>query len=174
MLKLTGHLAVGDELQIDPLAQPVDLEIVDDEVLLHDTAVVVAPRHERAVRSAPCEELLHGLGEGETVREAVVVEPGELFDLVVHLAEPNGLYVALEFLAGGEIVVQLDRADLDDLAPQMDGEAVEYGGFRAHGLVPLQVDDDMCHIWFPLLFHLRLNILTYRREKHNIIIYIKA
>ncbi len=136
-------LLVVDELEVDPLAEPVDFEVMDDEVLLHDAAVVVAPGHEDRVVAAPGGEALHGLREGETVGEAVVVEAGQLLDLVVHPAEPHGLYVALEFVAGGEVVPQTDGADLDDLAAQVDGEVVEYARFCAHGLVPFQVNDDV-------------------------------
>ena len=82
-------------------------------------------------------------GERVAVAEALLVNAGKLFDFVMHAAEVYGPHVGLEFLRGAEIIVELHRADLDDLAAQMDGETVENGRVGAHSLVPFQVKDNI-------------------------------
>ena len=77
--------------------------------------------------------------------EPLLIDAGQLFDFVVHAAEVDRPHVGLKFLRGAEIIVELHRTDLDDLAAQMDGETVEYGCVGAHSLVPFQVKDNIGH-----------------------------
>ena len=59
--------------------------------------------------------------------------------------EKLGAHIDGELLAGGHVVIELHRADLDDLSPEMDGELFEDGGVGAHGLIPFQVQNDIIH-----------------------------
>ena len=93
---------------------------MDDDVLLHDAAVVAAPRQEGDVVAAPGAEALHRVGEGQALCQTLLVKAGELFDLVVHTLEIDRLDVDGEFFAQRHVVVELDSADLDDLAAKMD------------------------------------------------------
>ena len=140
-------LEVVDQLQIHPARDPVPVEIVDDDVLLHDALIVAAPGEEGdLVVSAPGAELLQRLREAHALGETVAVEAGELLHLVVHALEVDRLHVELEFLSGAEVLIQLHRADLDDLAAQVDRQLVEHGGLGAHRLIPLQIHHDIMHI----------------------------
>ena len=143
-------LHIVDQLEVHPAVDPVPVLVVDDDVLLQDALVVIAPGEEGAALAAESPELPKGLHKAGGVAQAVPVDAGELFHLVVHLAEIDRLHVDLEFLAGGPVVVQLDRANLDDLPAQMDGEVVEDGALGAHRLVPFQVHHDITDDRSPL------------------------
>ena len=138
-------LQVVDELEVDPSGDPVPVEVVDDDVLFHDAAVVAAPGQKGDVLAAPGAKGVHRVGEGESLRQTFFIKTGELFHLVVHTLEVGRLDIDREFLAQCHVVVQLDGADLDDLTAQMDRQLVEYGRFGAHGLVPLQIHHDIVH-----------------------------
>ena len=71
-----------------------------------------------------------------------------------HGAELDGLILC------AEVLVELDGADLDDLPAEMDREFIEYGGFGAHGLIPLQVHHDIVHTVKFLFSDLRLGIIS--------------
>ena len=145
LIFVAAGLDVVNELEIDPVCDPVPVKIVDDDVLLHDPPVIVAPGDEHRVLAAPFAEMLKYCGERVAVAEALLVNAGKLFDFVMHAAEVYGPHVGLKFLRGAEIIVELHRADLDDLAAQMDGETVEDRRVGAHSLVPFQVKDNIGH-----------------------------
>ncbi len=123
------HLVVVYELEIHPARYPVPVQVVYDDVLLHDALVVVAPGEEGAVLAAPGPELFHRHREALALHHALLVEAGELFDFVMHTAEIHRAHVYFEFLAREEAVRQLDGADFDDLSPEADGQLVEDRGF---------------------------------------------
>ena len=101
---------------------------MNDDVLLHDALVVIAPGEEGDPLAAPGAELLKRLREGDAVGEPLLVEAGELFYFVVHALEVYGL-----------------GAYLDYLTPQVDWQPVENGGFGAHRLIPLQIHHYIIH-----------------------------
>ena len=142
-------LEVVDELEVDPARDPVPVEIVDDDVLLEDALIVAAPGEKRHIVTAPGAKLRQCFRKAHSGGQPLAVEAGELFDLVVHTLKINGLDVDLEFFAGGHVFVELHRADLDDLAAQVNGQLVEYGGFGTHRLIPFQIHHDIMHGSFP-------------------------
>ena len=138
-------LEVVDELEVDPAGDPVPVQIVDDDVLLEDALIVAAPGEERHIVPAPGAKLRQRLRKAHAGGQALAVEAGEFFDLVVHTLEVHGLDIDLKFFAGGHVLVELHRADLDDLAAQVNGQLVEYGGFGTHRLIPFQIHHDIMH-----------------------------
>ena len=118
---------------------------MDDDVLLEDALIVAAPGEERHIVPAPGAKLRQRLRKAHAGGQALAVEAGELFDLVVHTLEVHGLDIDLKFFAGGHVLVELYRADLDDLAAQVNGQLVEYGGFGTHRLIPFQIHHDIMH-----------------------------
>ena len=142
---VSAGLDVVDELEVDPVRDPVPVEIVNDDVLLHDPPVVIAPGDEHRILAAPLAEALEHGGKHIAAAEPFLVNAGQLFHLIMHAAEVDGPHVGLKFFRGAEIIVELHRADLDDLAAQMDRKTVENGSVGAHCLVPLQVKDNIGH-----------------------------
>ena len=138
-------LEVVDELEVDPAGDPIPVQIVDDDVLLEDALIVAAPGEERHIVPAPGTKLRQRLRKAHAGGQALTVEASELFDLVVHTLEVHGLDIDLKFFAGGHVLVELHRADLDDLAAQVNGQLVEYGGFGTHRLIPFQIHHDIMH-----------------------------
>ena len=144
-------LEVVDELEVDPAGDPVPVQIVDDDVLLEDALIVAAPGEERHIAPAPGAKLRQRLRKAHAGGQALAVEAGEFFDLVVHTLEVHGLDIDLKFFAGGHVLVELHRADLDDLAAQVNGQLVEYGGFGTHRLIPFQIQNDIFHTFLHIL-----------------------
>ena len=142
---VTAGLEVVYELKVYPAGYPVPVEVVNDDVLLHDALVVIAPGEEGDPLAAPGAELLKRLREGDAVGEPLLVEAGELFYFVVHALEVYGLDVYLKFLARGHVLVEANGAYLDYLTPQVDWQLVENGGFGAHRLIPLQIHHYIIH-----------------------------
>ena len=142
-------LEVVDELEVDPAGDPVPVQIMDDNVLLEDALIVAAPGEERHIVSAPGAKLRQRLRKAHAGGQPLAVKAGELFYLVVHALEVHGLDIDLKFFAGGHVLVELHRADLDDLATQVNGQLVEYGGFGTHRLIPFQIHHDIMHGSFP-------------------------
>ena len=70
----------------------------------------------------------------------------------MHFPEKDGFHIDLKLLARHPVIVQLDRADLDDLAAQVDGQIVKNGGLGAHRLIPLHVHDNIADDGSPLSF----------------------
>lgn len=145
LVLVPAGLEIVYELQVHPARYPVPVQVVDDDVLLHDALVVIAPGEEGHAVPAPGAELRERLRKGHAVGEALLVEAGELLDLVVHALEVDGLDVYLKFLPGRHVLVEAHRAYLDDLAPEMDGQPVENGGLGAHRLIPLQIHHYVIH-----------------------------
>ena len=116
---------------------------MDDDVLLHDPSVVVAPCDEYGVLAAPLAEALEDHRESVTVAEPLLVDARQLFHFVVHAAEIDRLDIGLKLLGGVKILIQPYSADLDDLTGQMDREMVENGSVGIHSLVPFQVKDNV-------------------------------
>jgi hypothetical protein len=98
LILVSAGLYVIDELEVDPASDPVPIQIVYDDILLHDPAVVVSPGYEDGVRTAPSPKILKNLGEAAPKAEALLVKTGEFLDLVVHSAEVDGLDIGLKFL----------------------------------------------------------------------------
>ena len=145
LVAVSVRLQIINDLEIDPAGDPVPVEIMDDDVLLQDALVVAAPGEECHVIAAPFAELLQRGGEVCSLCQTLAVKAGELFHFVMHPLEVDGLDVDLELLAGRHVVVQLHGADLNDLASEMNGKFIEYGGFGAHSLVPLQIHHNIMH-----------------------------
>ena len=142
-------LEVIDELEVDPAGDPVPVQIMNDDVLLEDALIVTAPGEKRHIVLTPGAKLRQCFRKTHAGSQPLAVEAGELFDLVVHAPEVHGLDIDLKFFAGGHILVELHRADLNDLAAQMNGQLVEYGGFGTHRLIPFQIHHDIMHGSFP-------------------------
>ena len=160
LVLVTAGLEIVDELEVDPARDPIPVEIVDDDVLLHDALIVAAPCDEGHVIPTPGAKLLHRVGEGVSVAQALLVKAGDLFDLVVHAAKVHGLYVNGKLLAGLHVLGKLDRADLNDLAAEMDRQLIKYGGFGTHRLIPFQIHHHVIHSNYPLTV-IVLNKLDY-------------
>ena len=122
---------------------------MDDNVLLEDALIVTAPGEKRHIVPTPGAKLRQRLRKTHAGSQPLAVEAGELFDLVVHAPEVHGLDIDLKFFAGGHVLVELHRADLNDLATQVNGQLVEYGGFGTHRLIPFQIHHDIMHGSFP-------------------------
>ena len=145
LVLVAAGLQVVDQLQIDPAFDPVPIQVVDDDVLLQDPLVVAAPGQEGDPVAAPLPKAGQGFGKAHAVCKTVLIKAGDLLHLVVHAPEVNGLHIDGEFLGWLHVLIQLHGADLDDLAPQMDGQLIKDGGFGAHGLVPLQIHHNIIH-----------------------------
>ena len=118
---------------------------MDDDVLLHDALIVIAPSDEGDPVPAPCAELLERVGKGDAVSQTLLIKAGDLLDLIVHTAEVHGLDVDSKFLAGGHVLLELDRAYLDYLAAEVDRQLIEHGGLGAHRLIPFQIHHNIIH-----------------------------
>ena len=145
LIFVPASLEIIYELEVYPAGYPIPVEVVDDDVLLHDALIVAAPCDKGHVVTAPLAELLHRLRERVPVRKPLLVEAGYLLYLVVHTLEVYGLNVDREFLADGQIIVQLHGADLDYFAAQVYRQLVKYGGLGAHCLIPLQIHHYIIH-----------------------------
>ena len=86
-----------------------------------------------------------GFGKANAIGQAILVKASDLLHLIVHATEVNRLHIDGEFLSGLHVFIQFHRADLNDLAPQMDRKLIKDGGFGAHGLVPLQIHHNVIH-----------------------------
>jgi hypothetical protein len=129
LILISAGLYVIDELKVDTNGRSNPVQIVYDDILFHDPAVVVSPGYEDGVRTAPSPKILKNLGEAAPKAEALLVKTGEFLDLVVHSAEVDGLDIGLKFLRRNHFFVQFDGADLDDFTAQVDGKLIENGGF---------------------------------------------
>ena len=77
--------------------------------------------------------------------QTLLIKAGDLLDLIVHTAEVHGLDVDSKFLAGGHVLIELDRAYLDYLAAEVDRQLIEHGGLGAHCLIPFQIHHNIIH-----------------------------
>ena len=128
---------------------PVPVQIVDDDILFHNALVVAAPGNEGHIVPAPGAKALHRLGKGEAVGQPLLIKTGDLLHFIMHTPEVYGLYVHRKFLTRLHIFRELDRADLNNLAAQMDGQLVKNGGFGTHRLVPFQIHHNIVHSTCP-------------------------
>ena len=122
-------LHIIDKLKVYPGINPVPVKVVDNNILLHNTAVVAAPGQKGDVLAAPLLKLLKGIGKAVPEGETLLVKAGELLDLIMHPFKINGPYIYRKFLGRLHVLRELDRADLNNLSPELYGELVEYGGF---------------------------------------------
>ena len=146
LIFVSARLKIVDQLQIDPTGDPVPVQIMDDDILLHDPLVVAAPGEEGHILAAPGAERLERVGEGKTEGETFFVKSSDLFDFIVHTLEVHGLDVDRELLTQRHVRIEFDSADLDDLSAKMNRELVEDGGFGAHGLIPFQIHHNIVHM----------------------------
>ena len=102
---------------------------MNNDVLLHDAAIIAAPCEKSHILTAPLLKLLKCVGEAVTESEALLVEAGELFHLIVHTLEINGLNIYRKLLGRLHVLREFNCADLNNFAPELYRELVEYGGF---------------------------------------------
>ena len=131
--RLLVFVAVGlhviDKLKIDPRVYPVPVEIVDNNVLLHDAAVIAAPCEKSHILAAPLLKLLESVGKAVPEGKTLLIKSGELFHLIVHALKVNGFNVDSKLLGRLHVLRELNCADLNNFAPELYRELVEYGGF---------------------------------------------
>ena len=119
LIIVTLGLHIKDHLQIDPVGNPVPILIVDDDILLHDAFVIIAPGEKCAVIAAKFSEAGKRLTKAAGVGKALAVNAGQLFHLVVHLAEKDRFDINLKFFAGRPVIVEFDCADLNNFAAKV-------------------------------------------------------
>ena len=68
----------------------------------------------------------------------------------MHAPEVDRTDIRGELVSDGEIGVEPDGADFDNLAAQVNRKMVKDFGFGTHGLVPFQIQNDKVHKRTPL------------------------
>ena len=123
---------------------------MDDDVLFKDPLIIPTPGEEGDIITAPVAQVLHCLWEGETARETILIKTGNFLYLIVHAPEVDRTDIRGELVSDGEIGVEPDGADFDNLAAQVNRKMVKDFGFGTHGLVPFQIQNDKVHKRTPL------------------------
>ena len=72
LVLVPAGLEIVYELEVHPARYPVPVQVVDDDVLLHDALVVVAPGYEGDVIPAPLAQLLQSVGKGDAVGQPLL------------------------------------------------------------------------------------------------------
>ena len=139
-------LGVEDHLRVVPPVDPAAVQAVEGHILLENADVVKAPGEEHHILAAPIAEPLHGLREGNAVLgQHGVLDPGEADDLFIELAVEFGLNQRLELVAHDLPVGDPDRADLNDLAPDLHRQHPLGRKGPGPGLVPLHIENNVLH-----------------------------
>ena len=141
-------LGVEHHLRVVPVLNPDGVVAVEHHVGGEQGNVVEAPGQKDAVVSAPVIEFVDRLVEGEPFGlELAFADAGELCHAAVEAAEKLGLDQNLKFIGDGLILQHPHRADLDDLAADMDGQH-PLGGVRTRPrLVPLHIQNNIFHVY---------------------------
>jgi len=146
-----GDLTGKEHLHVIAGGDAVGIEAVDQHIALQHGDVVGPPGEEGEFLSAPSEELATGTGERDPLLQIGVFYMGQLGYAEMHTGVVFGRDHLLVGVGDLEGVVQLDGADLDDLAPQ--GVGVGDGAFGPHGLIPFQIHDNIIHRRFDPIVH---------------------
>ena len=149
LILIPACLKVIYELEIDPTCYPVPVQVMDNNILLHNALVVIAPCDEGHILTAPLAQLLKGVGKGYAVGKTLFVKAGYLLYLVMHAPKIYGLDIDGKLLAGAHVFIQLYGADLYYLPAEMYGKLVKYGGLGTHRLVPFQIHHYIIHSKIP-------------------------
>ena len=146
LLLLTVGLGVVDGLQVVAVGDPLRVDVVHEEVVKQHRDVVPAPGQQDAGRAAPDAEVEDGLGEGAAVRDVALAQAGHLLDALVQLGvvgRRDGLLEFVNDLQPAPVVAEHDGTDLNDLADQRKGRALNADG--RVGLVPFHIQYNVIH-----------------------------
>ena len=131
-----------DLLQVVPDRRAALVEVAQEEVLLEHRHIIQTPLGKLGIGAAPLHEAAEALKDGFALVEVLLRQTGDFGDVVLQAAEDAGTQVDGEGIQHIGVLVDLDSADLNDLAPErlLDAMVIEGKGLIAD--IPLQIEQN--------------------------------
>ena len=136
---LAGVLPQEHLLQVVPHSGAALVDVAQEQVLLEHRHVIHAPLGKLGIRAAPLHKAAQPLHDGLTPVQVGLGQARHLGDVVLQGAENAGPQVDGEGIQHVGILVDLHRADLDDLAPEGLLHAMIIKVIRLIADVPFQI-----------------------------------
>ena len=139
-------LGIEDHLGIIPAVGKGGVHVEKLQIFPQNTDVVEAPGQEHNILTAPIPEQLHGLRKGHAlVPQLILLDAGELADPAVQMPVELGPDQDLKFVRNFSGFRNTHRADLDDLAPDLNGQHLLGGRRTGPRLIPFHIHNNVVH-----------------------------